>query len=287
MKSAFFALALLSLLPLGLRAETAREIAAGFDGQKAAALQDYLEKNPEAKDLDEALSLLIGAKISLDDLASVPALLARRYEGQAKGPDADLDLIIHGIVSPYIEASQASGQREEAKAFLTRVKKDLASHPQGVQVAQFLDQLGGELFLPGRGDAMPIAFTDLKGDAIDLAKMKDKVVLVDFWATWCGPCVAEMPNVIATYGKFHDRGFEVVGISLDEDKAALEDFIAQNKMPWPQYFDGKGWDNQIAKQFGIQGIPATFLIGKDGKIVAANLRGPSLEQAVEEALAAE
>ncbi len=114
--------------------------------------------------------------------------------------------------------------------------------------------------------------------------MQDKVILVDFWATWCGPCVAEMPNVIAAYD-YHDKGFEVVGISLDEDKAAVEKFVSDNKMPWPQYFDGKGWENELAQQFGIKGIPATFLVGKGGKIIASNLRGTDLETAIEKALA--
>ena len=134
---------------------------------------------------------------------------------------------------------------------------------------------------------MEFAFTDLEGNEVDLAKMKDKVILIDFWATWCGPCIAEMPNVIETYNKHKEAGFDVVGISLDEDKAALEQFIKSNEMPWPQYFDGKGWANEIAQRFGIGSIPATFLIGEDGKVVASNLRGEALEEAVTKALAGE
>ena len=115
--------------------------------------------------------------------------------------------------------------------------------------------------------------------------MSGKVVLVDFWATWCPPCVAEMPNVIAAYNQYHDQGFEIIGISLDQDKDALLAFTKENKMPWPQYFDGKGWSNEIAGQYGIRGIPATFLIGKDGKIAATDLRGPALKSKLDELLA--
>jgi thiol-disulfide isomerase/thioredoxin len=131
---------------------------------------------------------------------------------------------------------------------------------------------------------MEIAFKDINGHDIDLSKMKGKVVLVDFWATWCGPCIAEMPNVIKAYGEYHDKGFEVIGISLDQDKGALEKFIADKKMTWPQYFDGKGWGNEISTGFGINSIPATFLIGKDGKIAATDLRGPALDSKIAELL---
>jgi peroxiredoxin len=96
-----------------------------------------------------------------------------------------------------------------------------------------------------------------------------------------------MPNVTAAYETYKDKGFEVVGISLDEDKAAVGKFIADNKMPWPQFVDGKGWENELAQRFGIRSIPATFLVGKGGRIVASNLRGPDLEAAIEKALAGE
>ncbi len=268
-----------------LHAQKALEIASGFENQKIEALQAYLAQNPAATDKGEALSLLVTAYTNLGQFAPIPDLLRQRYDIQDKGVDADLDVIVTQITRPFIEACIASGQKDKAKEFIATVKTDLADHPQGQQVSQFLDQLGGELSLPGVGDEMNISFTDLKGAEIDLTKMHDKVILVDFWATWCGPCIAEMPNVTAAYGAFKEKGFEVIGISLDDDKAAVEQFTAENKMPWPQYFDGKGWENEIARKFGITSIPATFLIGKGGKIVASNLRGPALEKAIEEALA--
>jgi len=288
MKTRFLPLlALASLACLPAAAETALEISARFDGQKIAALEKYLGENPEAEDRDQALALLVGANIGTGRFEPVPDLLLQRYELQPKGADAELQVIVNEITRPLIESSIVANQRDKAKAFLTKVKADLGAHPEGQQVAQFLDQLGAQLYLPGVGDEMKIAFTDLAGKEIDLAKMTDKVVLVDFWATWCGPCVAEMPNVVAAYAKYKDKGFEVVGISLDEDKAAVEKFIADKKMPWPQYFDGKGWGNEIAQRFGISGIPATFLVGKGGKIVASDLRGPALEEAIEKALGGE
>jgi thiol-disulfide isomerase/thioredoxin len=98
-----------------------------------------------------------------------------------------------------------------------------------------------------------------------------KVVLIDFWATWCGPCVGEVPDVVATYKKLHDKGFEIVGISLDQDKEALTKFLPEHEMTWPQYFDGKGWQNEISSGFGIESIPAMWLVNKKG--IVATMEG--------------
>jgi thiol-disulfide isomerase/thioredoxin len=118
---------------------------------------------------------------------------------------------------------------------------------------------------------------DLSGAPLSLGQFKKKVILVDFWATWCGPCVGELPNVLAAYKKYHAKGFEIVGISLDQSETALKDFIKQKEMTWPQYFDGKGWESKLGQKYGITSIPATFLLDGEGKIVAKNLRGPALE----------
>jgi thiol-disulfide isomerase/thioredoxin len=125
---------------------------------------------------------------------------------------------------------------------------------------------------------------DLEGKPLSIASRKGKVVLIDFWATWCGPCVRELPNVLKTYEKYHDKGFEIIGISLDSDKDKLTTFIKEKKMTWPQYFDGKGWQNKVSTQYGIQSIPATYLIDKEGKVLAIGLRGEALEAAVGKAL---
>ena len=134
-------------------------------------------------------------------------------------------------------------------------------------------------------DPLPFETKDLSGATISPAAMKGKVVLLDFWATWCGPCIGELPNVQKVYDQNKKDGFEIIGISLDEDKKALTDFVAARKMAWPQLFDGKGWNSDIGKQYGVRAIPFTLLIGKDGKIAAINPRGPELETAVKKAMA--
>ena len=133
---------------------------------------------------------------------------------------------------------------------------------------------------------LDLKFTAVDGRTVDISKMRGKVVLVDFWATWCPPCRAEVPGVVAAYKKYHNKGFNVVGISLDQDKSALLRFTKENGMVWPQYFDGKGWDNEISSSFGINEIPAMWLVGKDGKVLTTNARD-DLDGQIEKALAAQ
>jgi thiol-disulfide isomerase/thioredoxin len=125
---------------------------------------------------------------------------------------------------------------------------------------------------------------DVDGNPLSIAGYKGKVVLVDFWATWCGPCRAELPAVIATYKKYHDQGFEIIGISLDQDQAKLTGFTKSMNMPWQQNFDGRGWGNKLAVKYGIESIPATYLLDGDGNIIAGDLRGDALGAAVAKAL---
>jgi thiol-disulfide isomerase/thioredoxin len=130
------------------------------------------------------------------------------------------------------------------------------------------------LELPGK--PMEISGALLGGGTFDPKSLAGKVVLVDFWATWCGPCVAEIPNMLEQYEKYHDKGFEVVGISLDEEKDKVDAFVADKKIPWPIIYAGKGWQDPVAQFYGISGIPQLILIGRDGNVITLNARGEAL-----------
>ena len=116
------------------------------------------------------------------------------------------------------------------------------------------------------GKPLDIQFKAVDGREVNLANLRGKVVLIDFWATWCPPCIKEVPNVKSAYEKLHSRGFEIIGISSDDKKQALLSFVEQNKLEWPQYFEESGGDNKFAQQFGIEEIPTMWLVDKQGKL---------------------
>ncbi len=117
------------------------------------------------------------------------------------------------------------------------------------------------------GRAFPsLEFASLSGDQVNLANLKGKVVMIDFWATWCGPCRRVMPDLVETYRQYHDQGFEIVGISLDRDQSQLEKYMQDTGITWQQYYDGLGWSNKMARRFGVRAIPHIVLVDKNGAV---------------------
>ncbi|MES2849692.1 MAG: TlpA disulfide reductase family protein [Bacteroidota bacterium] len=135
------------------------------------------------------------------------------------------------------------------------------------------------------GDIAPeIALPGINGDTVKLSSFKGKVVMIDFWASWCGPCRKSNPHVQKLYEKFKDKGFEVLGVSIDNRKESWIKAIRKDKIKYTQVLDGEGWDANTAVKFGVDAIPATFLLNKEGVIVAVDLEGKELEEKIRELL---
>jgi thiol-disulfide isomerase/thioredoxin len=129
------------------------------------------------------------------------------------------------------------------------------------------------------GKPFHLQFTNaIDGSTVSMKQLTGKVVVIDFWATWCGPCVAEMPTMKKLYAKYHDQGVEFIGVSLDkpEDEGGLDklkSFVAENGIKWPQYYQGKGWDSEFSKSWGVNGIPCVFVVDAAGKLFSVQARG--------------
>jgi len=212
------------------------------------------------------------------ELKEFDALL-EKYKGNKSDEVAQILMMKASLYSQVLD------DEKKGDEVMEQLKRDF---PDSKPVAMLKRQEAAKKIRAGlvKGAAFPdFEEKDLAGKPLSIAGLKGKVVLIDFWATWCGPCVAELPNVLAAYEKHHAAGFEIIGISLDKDRQKLDTFIKQKNMTWPQFFDGNGWENKLSQKYGINSIPATYLLDQQGKIIASDLRGEALEAAVAQALA--
>jgi len=290
---------------------------------QAKHMEEFLRDFPESPNRWEARMAIMQIGNSLDMLEErQPDFAAQEKDLRAITDDegapanirADAGLVLLQIASAKFDEARSE---ETARTLASAINKFLETHPDDARapLLRLTEAQAMEIFDPQRartlyaeaatnedeqiaqagkdglvvmdlrGKPLELSFTAVDGRKVDLADLRGKVVIVDFWATWCPPCVEEAPALVEIYEKFKDQGFAVVGISLDKEKAALESFITETKMTWPQFFDGKGWDNELAKRFNIQSVPTMWLLDREGKLVDANPR-ERLEKSVEAALAA-
>jgi thiol-disulfide isomerase/thioredoxin len=134
------------------------------------------------------------------------------------------------------------------------------------------------------GTAPDFAQDSPEGESINLSDLRGKVVLVDFWASWCGPCRRENPNVKRVYEEYKNKGFEILAVSLDRTKDRWLQAIEADGLPWLHVRDLKGWGNEVAQMYSVKSIPHTILLDAEGKIIARGLRGPQLEAKIAELL---
>jgi thiol-disulfide isomerase/thioredoxin len=264
------ALALLLSVPLANAADK---------GDPKAQLQELVGKIRQKLSGGKATEESLAAELKQFD-----ALLTE-HQGEKTDDVAQILLMKAMLYAQVLE------NQEKATALIKQLKSDFPETKQGKDADKILENFAKQAAAKKIQDALvpgaafpDFEVKDLEDKPLSVAGCKGKVVLIDFWATWCGPCVGELPNVLKTYEKHHAEGLEIIGISLDKEKERLTKFLTEKKMTWRQYFDGLGWQNKLAAKYGVNSIPATYLLDKEGKIIAKNLRGEALEEAVAKAL---
>ena len=173
--------------------------------------------------------------------------------------------------SLLMNMATADSDSPRATAILKRVVKDYGDTPTGKTAQGKLRQT------EAIGRPVELSFTDaISGKPIAMADLKGKIVVLDFWATWCKPCVAEMPEIKKLYAEYKDKGVEFIGVNLDDPGdglAKLKDFVAQNGIAWPQYYQGNGWQSAFSREWGVNSIPSVFVVDAAGNLYSTEARG--------------
>jgi thiol-disulfide isomerase/thioredoxin len=211
------------------------------------------------------------------DPADLPKLVAdvREHVRTTKADEATMALAYRTA-----QAAENAGLLKEAADAYVDFAAAFAAADDPELAAKAEQFAGAARLLSLVGNPIDVRGKLLAGGTVDWAKYRGKVVLVDFWATWCGPCIAELPNLREIHSKYHERGFEIVSVSLDDDKARLASFVEREGLDWPVLFSEEagqtGWDHPLARFYGITAVPRAILVDRDGKVVSIAAHGEAL-----------
>jgi thiol-disulfide isomerase/thioredoxin len=240
-----------------------------------AEISEIISKNKNPKLVAEASYYKanlavhnVGSTARLDDVLPLIDDFAKRFPKDERVPQ-----LLFQAGSTVIEKSKKAD-------LFARVEKDYPDSPAAKKIAEQVKLASiPENISEMVGTPFVLEFTDaIKGTPISIAGLKGKVVVIDFWATWCVPCVAEMPNMKKLYAEYKDKGVEFIGVSLDQPKAQggldkLKEYVAKNQIEWPQYYQGNYWQSEFSSSWHINSIPCVFLVDADGKLASVNARG--------------
>jgi thiol-disulfide isomerase/thioredoxin len=287
-------------------ADSVASLLESHDRALVSALNRYIESHRDAEDLDQAYLTLFERAIEHDwfldceaaakrylrenpdgavrPMAQIVATMARAKAGQFDDALTNYRDLMHGLTKEEQEEFAANFADSLAESATRAGEFKAAREVYEILLSRFSNP---ELRTKVRDDlarldmvgkpAPTVIAKDLEGGTFRLAELKGKYVLIDFWATWCAPCVAETPALKKLHDTYGARGFEIVGVSLDETTAPLRDFVKARKIPWPQIHN-LTCGSDLQATFGVSTIPATFLVGPDGTVERLELRGDSLEE---------
>ena len=271
----------------------ANAVAAG-DAESEAEAERFVEgelSDPKLSAEEKAKVLLMSANVTLMKRLGMRFFVEGQQKFHKEMDEAMVEALLKGKErfpgSEFLYTSLlAVAERSEGARQKELVGEILGSRDAPKEVRFFAEHLAKGTKPYEIGKPVEIRFTGLNEEVVDLAAMKGKVVLIDFWSTTCGPCIAQMPELKELMEKHGEEGFQIVGVNLDEKESRVRAFLKEQGIDWPQHFSGKGWANPLAVRFGIFAIPTNWLIDKKGNLRSVEARG-DLEGMVARMLAEE